>query len=90
MARLRALWFRDKKAFCDKRFPGSLYFAAAHSAGMVAVEYFCPCGCGRHDRFRLHAGSWNGSMTEPTVAFEIHLSCEGPARLVSGYWEMVY
>lgn len=92
---LRAIHFPDAEKHRQHSHPGSVHFSGG------GMRFYCPCGCGQLSRISVAEGAkpdetlswaWNGSTSEPTLAFSVKQSANGVCKgwhgwLRSGYWE---
>lgn len=92
---IRAIRFRDHRAFRAQGMPGAVYFDVTQDP--VALWFKCPCGCGEVARIPVGRNEkpalapswrWNGSLSDPSLEPSVRqLVCGWHGWLRDGYWE---
>lgn len=101
-APMRAIPYTDRTRHRQDKLPGAVFFTDPGDAGVSALWFICPCGCGLVQRITVGvehkphmAGPswrWNGSTSEPTLHPSVNIErneiCPGwHGWLRDGYWE---
>lgn len=89
-------WYKDHILYVRDGIAGAFKYLDSQTEPNQALEYVCPCGCGRIGCVPIDTGEktphnwlWDGNLAEPTLHPSIrHIGgCEWHGWLKKGIWE---